>query len=103
MLSQLLLEGLKTNCYWALRLWACAFRTLLGRTDRVCRQTLHSAIVADPEISLVADCTTSTEVVRAMSEHCPSLMFLDVQMCDLNFTELCEACDSHAHERGHAI
>jgi chemotaxis response regulator CheB len=54
-------------------------RTLLGQTDRVSRQALHSAIISDPEIKLLADCSTSAEVMGAVSEYCPSLMFLDVQ------------------------
>jgi two-component system LytT family response regulator len=71
-------------------------RTLFGDGDRFSRQVFHSAIIADPEIGLVAECDTSDQVMAAISKHQPSLLFLDVQMRDLNCLELVKALGTKA-------
>jgi two-component system, LytTR family, response regulator len=63
-------------------------RTLVTASDLSSRQILHAAIIADAEVSLVAECSTSKQAIAATIEHRPSLMFLDIQMPDLNCLEL---------------
>ena len=66
-------------------------RTLIAVSDVCSRQSLHAVVVADPEVKLVAECGTSSQVTLALSDHCPSLLFLDVQMPDLNCLTLVKA------------
>jgi two-component system LytT family response regulator len=63
-------------------------RTLVTASDLSSRQILHAAIIADSEVSLVAECSTSKQAIAATIEHRPSLVFLDVQMPDLDCLEL---------------
>jgi two-component system LytT family response regulator len=59
-------------------------RTLIAVSDACSRQNLQVAVVADPEINLVAECSTGSQVMLALSDHCPSLVILDLQIPDLD-------------------
>jgi two-component system LytT family response regulator len=66
-------------------------RTLIAVSDACSHQILRAAVGADPELHLVAECNTSSQAIQALSDHCPSLVFLDVQLRDLDCVELVKA------------
>lgn len=66
-------------------------RTLIAGSDICFRQTLHAVVEADPEVDVVAECSTSSQVTPALNEHRPSLLILDVQMPDLECLTLVKA------------
>src|ERR1700730_15973755 len=66
-------------------------RTLVVDSEFTSRQTIRAVIVTDPEISLVAECNTFNQARAAISEHQPSLMFLDARMPDCDCLDLVRA------------
>jgi two-component system LytT family response regulator len=66
-------------------------RTLIAVSDACSRQVLHGGVAADPEVNLVGDCSTISQITMALSDHCPSLLFLDIQMPELDCLALVKA------------
>lgn len=65
-------------------------RTVVLEKDTASRKLLRSILVADPEIRLVAECETARQTANAIREFDPSLMFLSLQIRDLDCLKLRE-------------
>jgi two-component system LytT family response regulator len=59
---------------------APAFRAAVADDERVARAGLRALLAADPEIELVAECSSGEDAVAAVRERGPDLLVLDVQM-----------------------
>lgn len=65
-------------------------RTLVVDDEELARQVLRELLQAHPEIEVVAECRNGLEAVKAVSEHKPDLLFLDVQMPKLTGFDVLE-------------
>lgn len=59
-------------------------RTLIADDEPAARARLARLLAQDPEIELVAECRNGQEAVEAVGKHRPDLLFLDVQMPQVN-------------------
>ena len=59
-------------------------RTLLVDDEPLARRGLELRLADQPDIEIVAQCGDGASAMRAVSEHAPDLMFLDVQMPGLD-------------------
>jgi two-component system, LytTR family, response regulator len=71
-------------------------RTVIAVSDIGSRKVLQDVIAQDPEVNFVAECSISSQVAIALSDHCPSLLFLDVQMPELDCVTLVKALSVEA-------
>ncbi|MEO8066762.1 MAG: LytTR family DNA-binding domain-containing protein [Flavobacteriales bacterium] len=63
-------------------------RTIIADDEPVARARVARLLAQDPEIELVAECRNGTEAIDAVHKHKPDLMFLDVQMPQVNGFEV---------------
>jgi two-component system LytT family response regulator len=66
-------------------------RTLVVDDEPLARERLASLLSAEPDIDLVGQCRDGEEAVAAIQDHAPALVFLDVQMPQMNGFEVIEA------------
>src|SRR5215203_4409936 len=66
-------------------------RTVIVDDEPLAREGVRMMLDADPNISVVAECTNGTEAVAALLKQKPELVFLDVQMPEMNGFEVIEA------------
>ena len=66
-------------------------KTVLVDDEPLARRHLRTLLADDPEISVVAECGTGVEAVDAIDEHKPDLVFLDIQMPELDGVGVAEA------------
>ena len=64
--------------------------TLVVDDEELARQVLRELLCAHPEIEVVAECRNGLEAVKAVAEHKPDLLFLDVQMPKLTGFDVLE-------------
>jgi len=55
-------------------------RTLIVDDEVLARENVEALLRPDPEIQIVAQCSTGAQAVEAIRQHQPVLVFLDVQM-----------------------
>ena len=65
-------------------------RTLVVDDEELARQVLRELLCAHQEIEVVAECRNGLEAVKAVAEHKPDLLFLDVQMPKLTGFDVLE-------------
>jgi two-component system LytT family response regulator len=65
-------------------------RALLVDDEELARHALRELLKSHPEISIVAECANGFEALKAVAEHRPDLMFLDVQMPKLTGFDVLE-------------
>lgn len=65
-------------------------RALIVDDEELARQVLRELLVAHPEIQVLAECANGFDAVKAVAEHKPDLMFLDVQMPKLSGFDVLE-------------
>lgn len=65
-------------------------RAVIVDDEELARHVLREMIAAHPEIEIVAECTNGFEAVKAVTEHKPDLLFLDIQMPKLDGFEVLE-------------
>jgi two-component system LytT family response regulator len=65
-------------------------RTLVVDDEELARKVLRELLSAHDEIEIVAECKNGLEAVKAVSEHKPDLLFLDVQMPKLTGFDVLE-------------
>ena len=58
-------------------------RTLIVDDEPTAREGMRRLLATDPEIQLVGECATGRDGVAAMRESVPDVVFLDVQLPDL--------------------
>jgi two-component system LytT family response regulator len=65
-------------------------RTLVVDDEELARLVLRELLGAHPEVEVVAECRNGLEAVKAVAEHKPDLLFLDVQMPKLTGFDVLE-------------
>ena len=66
-------------------------RTLIVDDEPLARERLVSLLSAEPDIEIVGQCRDGEEAVTAIMDHSPDLVYLDVQMPQMNGFEVIEA------------
>lgn len=66
------------------------FRVLIVDDEDLARLALRGLFKTHPEIAVVGECSNGFEAVKAVAEHKPDLMFLDVQMPKLTGFDVLE-------------
>jgi two-component system LytT family response regulator len=59
-------------------------RTLVVDDEPLARERLRKLLEQEPDIEVVGECADGTEAVAAVKQHAPDLIFLDVQMPELD-------------------
>jgi two-component system LytT family response regulator len=68
-------------------------RTVIVDDEPLARELLREYLLADEECELVAECANGFEAVKAVAEHDPDLLLLDIQMPKLDGFEVLELLD----------
>ena len=68
-------------------------RAVIVDDEELARAFLRELLRSHPEIELAAECANGFEAVKAVTEHAPDLLFLDVQMPKLDGFEVLELID----------
>jgi two-component system, LytTR family, response regulator len=76
-----------------------AIRTVIADDEAPGRRTLRVLLAADPEIAVVAECTSGPETVAVLRAQQPELVFLDVEMPGATGFEVLEALRGEASPR----
>ena len=76
------------------------FRTLIVDDEALARERIRMLMEGDPEIEVVGECADGAQAVQAISRLRPELLFLDVQMPELDGFGVLQAVD---HEKIAAI
>jgi two-component system LytT family response regulator len=66
-------------------------RTLIVDDEPLARERLAGLLAAEPDIEIAGQCRDGEEAVKAIVEQTPDLVFLDIQMPQLNGFEVIEA------------
>jgi len=66
-------------------------RTLIVDDEELARERLRQLLANQPEIELVGECVDGREAVAAIKEKSPDLVFLDIQMPELDGFAVLEA------------
>lgn len=72
-------------------------RTLIVDDEHLARTLLREYLTAHPDIEIVGECANGFEAVKAIAEHDPDLVFLDIQMPKLDGFEVVELAGSKPH------
>jgi two-component system LytT family response regulator len=73
-----------------------SLRVVLADDEQLARRVLREHLNADPDIEIVAECSNGFEAVKAVNDHSPDLVFLDVQMPKLDGFEVLELIETPA-------
>lgn len=73
------------------------FKVIIVDDEHLARQLMISLLLPYPEFKIVCECADGFEAFKAIQEHQPDLVFLDVQMPKLNGFELLELLDPAPH------
>lgn len=66
-----------------------SLRVLIVDDEPLARERIRKILRTHPEVEMVAECKSGSEAVAAVQEHSPDLMFLDVQIPEMDgFTVL---------------
>jgi two-component system LytT family response regulator len=59
-------------------------RTIIVDDEPLARDSMRVLLERDPEIAIVAECANGYEAIDAIAAHAPELLFLDVQMPEMD-------------------
>src|SRR5204862_365278 len=68
-------------------------RAIIVDDEPLAREVLREFLAADEELEVVAECANGFEAVRAVTQHDPDVLFLDIQMPKLDGFEVLELLD----------
>src|SRR5256885_16329640 len=68
-------------------------RAIIVDDEPLAREVLREYVGADEEFEIVAECANGFEAVRAVTQHDPDVLFLDIQMPKLDGFEVLELLD----------
>jgi len=74
---------------------AMPVRTLIVDDERMARKRLRTLLAADTEVDVVGECSNGRDAVTAIHERQPDLVFLDVQMPELDGFAVIQAIGVH--------
>ena len=66
-------------------------RAIVVDDEPLARRHLHALLSAEPDVSVVAECATGFEAVAAIRSQRPDLVFLDIQMPELDGVGVADA------------
>src|SRR2546421_641645 len=66
-------------------------RALIVDDEALARERIRTLLAAAPGVTVLAECSGGRDAVEAIIEHQPDLVFLDVQMPDLDGFQVLEA------------
>ena len=66
-------------------------RTLIADDEPLARERLAGMLAAEPDVEVIGQCRDGEEAVKAIVEQTPDLVFLDIQMPQLNGFEVIDA------------
>ncbi len=69
------------------------WKALIVDDEELARKLLREMLASHPEIEIVGECRNGMEAVKAVAEHKPELLFLDVQMPKLTGFDVLELVD----------
>jgi len=69
------------------------WKALIVDDEELARKLLREMLASHPEIEIVGECGNGMEAVKAVAEHQPELLFLDVQMPKLSGFDVLELVD----------
>ena len=69
-------------------------RTVIADDEPLARERLVNLLALEPDVEIVAQCRDGEEAVTAVVDHSPDLMFLDVQMPQMDGFEVIETVGS---------
>src|SRR5450432_926187 len=67
------------------------FKVLIVDDERLSRRRIRRLLTLEPECEVIGECANGTEAVTALSRARPDILFLDVQMPELNGFEVIQA------------
>jgi len=67
------------------------FTVLIVDDERLSRRRIRRLLTLEPECEVIGECANGTEAVSALSRVRPDILFLDVQMPELNGFEVIQA------------
>ncbi len=70
------------------------YKVILIDDEPLARQLIRSYLATYPDMEVVAECADGFEGFKAIQEHKPDLVFLDIQMPRLNGFEMLELIDN---------
>jgi len=70
-------------------------RTLIVDDERMARKRIRTLLAADADVDVVGECGNGRDAVAAIREHTPDLVFLDVQMPELDGFAVVQAIGAH--------
>jgi len=68
-------------------------RTLIVDDEELARERLRQLLAEQPELELVGECADGREAVAAIQKQAPDLIFLDIQMPELDGFAVLDALD----------
>jgi len=68
-------------------------RAIVVDDEKLARKYLREMLVEHPAVEVVTECANGFEAVKAVGEHSPDLLFLDIQMPKLDGFEVLELID----------
>ncbi|MCO6510671.1 MAG: LytTR family transcriptional regulator DNA-binding domain-containing protein [Aridibacter famidurans] len=68
------------------------FKALIVDDEPPAREIIRRMLEEDDEIEIAGECSNGAEAIEAIAETGPDLMFLDIQMPEVDGFELLEAC-----------
>jgi two-component system LytT family response regulator len=77
-------------------------RVAIVDDEQLARERMRSLLSEHSDVELVAECADGAEAIRAIEEKQPDLVFLDVQMPDVDGFEVVEALERHSEEAAEA-
>lgn len=66
-------------------------RALIVDDEPIARRGIRLQLEAHPQVEVIGECANGLDAVAAIREHAPDLVFLDVQMPEMNGFEVIEA------------
>ena len=72
-------------------------RALIVDDEHLARALLREYLAAHPDVEIVGECANGFEAVKAIAEHDPDLVFLDIQMPRLDGFEVVELAGARPH------
>lgn len=74
----------------------CALKVVLADDEPLAMDRLRELLQAIPDLEILAECGDGLQTLSALQTHKPDLLFLDIQMPELDGFEVLEALDPEA-------